>query len=114
MLDSVAAELETLTGMPAGSDRDARIDALSAIPEPIVRFLAERIDDGSIPVDEPMLAVLIKRHYREYALRDLREVSVNGRPLAVADYTTDQRPTHLVSTVGRFDELTPAATWSPP
>ncbi|GAA3690166.1 biotin carboxylase N-terminal domain-containing protein [Microlunatus aurantiacus] len=109
VLDSVAAELVTLTGMPAGPERDTKIDALSTIPEPIVRFLADRIDDGTIPDDEPMLAVLIKRHYREYELRDLHEVSVNGRPLAVADYTTDRRPTHLVSTVGRFDELAPGS-----
>ena len=105
VLDSVATELEQLTGMPAGPDRDARLDKLAAIPEPIVSFLAARLDGGRIPTDEPMLAVLAKRHYREYALRDLREFDVDGRPFAVADYTTDNRPTHLVSTVGRFSEL---------
>ena len=110
VLDSVAAELVTLTGMPAGAERDAIIDDLAAIPEPIVRFLAERIDGGTVPADEPMLAVLIKRHYREYQLRDLHEVSVDGRPFASADYTTDRRPTHLVSTVGRFDELAPGSS----
>ncbi|HVK36308.1 MAG TPA: carboxyl transferase domain-containing protein [Microlunatus sp.] len=109
VLDSVAAQLVTLTGMPAGAERDAIIDSLAAIPEPIVRFLAERIDGGTVPADEPMLAVLIKRHYREYQLRDLHEVSVDGRPFASADYTTDRRPTHLVSTVGRFDELAPGS-----
>ena len=109
VLDSVAAQLVTLTGMPAGTERDAIIDALAAIPEPIVRFLADRIDGGTVPADEPMLAVLIKRHYREYQLRDLHEVSVDGRPFASADYTTDRRPTHLVSTVGRFDELAPGS-----
>ncbi len=109
VLDSVAAQLVTLTGMPAGAERDAIIDALAAIPEPIVRFLADRIDGGTVPADEPMLAVLIKRHYREYQLRDLHEVSVDGRPFASADYTTDRRPTHLVSTVGRFDELAPGS-----
>ncbi|HYI53590.1 MAG TPA: biotin carboxylase N-terminal domain-containing protein, partial [Microlunatus sp.] len=109
VLDSVAAELVTLTGMPAGPERDAIIDRLAAIPEPIVRFLAERIEGGTVPADEPMLAVLIKRHYREYQLRDLDEVSVDGRPFASADYTTDRRPTHLVSTVGRFDELAPGS-----
>ena len=79
MLDSVATELEILTGMPAGPDRDARIDKLAVIPEPIVSFLAARIDGGTIPADEPMLAVLIKRHYREYELRDLTELA-RGRP----------------------------------
>ena len=110
VLDSVAADLVTLTGMPAGAERDAIIDDLAAIPEPIVRFLAERIEGGTVPADEPMLAVLIKRHYREYQLRDLHEQTVDGRPFASADYTTDRRPTHLVSTVGRFDELAPGSS----
>ena len=30
-----------------------------------------------------------------------------GRPFAVADYVTDDRSTHLVTTIGRFDELAP-------
>ncbi len=109
VLDGVATELEVLTGLPAGAEREARIDALAAIPEPIVRFLAARMDDGEVPPDEPMLAVLIKRHYRDHALRDLRELAVDGRPFATAQYTTDDRPTSLVSTVGRFDELAPGS-----
>ncbi len=105
VMAAVGPELVELTGMPAGPERDARIDQLAAIPEQIVRFLASRIEGGEIPADEPMLAVLIKRHYRDYALHDLREISVDGRPFAIADYTTDERPTHLVTTVGRFDEV---------
>ncbi|MDN5803424.1 MAG: fused acetyl/propionyl-CoA carboxylase subunit alpha/methylmalonyl-CoA decarboxylase subunit alpha, partial [Microlunatus sp.] len=110
VLDAVDEELVTLTGMPAGPERTAGIDKLAGIPERIARFLAERITEGELPADEPMLAVLIKRHYREYALRDLRELSVAGRPFAVADYTTDRQPTHLVSTIGRFDELRPGSS----
>ena len=53
-----------------------------------------------MPAREPMLAVLIKRHYREYALRDLHEVTVDGRAVATADYRLDERDSHLVSTVG--------------
>ena len=109
VLDSVSAELDALTDLPAGPERDARIDRLVDIPEPIARFLAARIEDGVLPADEPMLAVLIKRHYRGYALHDLHELSIDGRPFAVADYTTDQRPTHVVSTIGRFSELAPGS-----
>ncbi len=107
VLAGVGPELVALTGMPAGPDRDARLDRLAEIPEQIVRFLAQRIEGGKIPTDEPMLAVLIKRHYRDYDLHDLREFSVRDRPFAVADYTTDRRPTHLVTTIGRLDELVP-------
>jgi acetyl/propionyl-CoA carboxylase alpha subunit/acetyl-CoA carboxylase carboxyltransferase component len=105
VLGGVGDELVTLSGMPPGPERDARIDRLAAIPEQLVRFLAERIEDGELPADEPMLAVLIKRHYRDYALHDLRELNVAGRPMAVADYITDNRPTHLVTTIGRVEEL---------
>ena len=54
-----------------------------------------------------MLEVLIRRHYREYELVHLTSTSVDGRPFAIADYTLDKRPTHLVSTIGRVSELVP-------
>ena len=107
VLGGVRDELVTLAGMPAGPERDARIDALAAIPEQLVQFLAERIGGPELPADEPMLAVLIKRHYRKHALRDLREEHIGPRPFAVANYTLDDRPTQVVTTIGRVDELTP-------
>lgn len=106
VLGGVRDELIAIAAMPAGSDRDARIDALAAIPEQIVRFLAERIVGPELLYQEPMLAVLIKRHYREHALHDLREETIDGRPFAVADYTLDEQPRRLVTTIGRVDELT--------
>ncbi|WP_026181288.1 carboxyl transferase domain-containing protein [Demetria terragena] len=109
VLGGVSDELAALDGTPAGPDRDARIDTLASIPEQIVGFLAERIQGSDLPTDEPMLAVLIKRHYREHALRHLREVTVEGRPCAVAGYTLDVRPTYLVSTIGRVEEIAPGS-----
>ena len=55
-----------------------------------MQFLAERLE-GGVPQREPMLAVLIKRHYREHDLTGLRELQVGARPFAVADYTLDGR-----------------------
>ena len=75
-----------------------------ASPEPLVRFLAERIA-GGVPAREPLLEVLARRHYREYTLHDLRPATVGGRPLVTADYTLDDRPTHLVSTIAAMAEL---------
>ncbi|WP_457253900.1 ATP-binding protein [Pedococcus sp. P5_B7] len=106
VLGGVSDELTALEGMPGGEDRARRIDALAAIPEQIVQFLAERLE-GGVPQREPMLAVLIKRHYREHDLTGLRELAVGARPFAVADYTLDGRATHLVTSVGRVDELVP-------
>jgi len=106
VLSGVRDEVSALAADPESPDRAERIDALAAIPEQIVSFLAERLENG-IPAEEPMLEVLIKRHYREYELHDLRGISVDSRPFVVADYALDGRPTHLVSTVGQFAELLP-------
>jgi acetyl/propionyl-CoA carboxylase alpha subunit/acetyl-CoA carboxylase carboxyltransferase component len=104
VLAGVRGELVELSDDDA-PDRARRIEALAAIPEQIVRFLAERLAEG-IPSREPMLEVLVRRHYREHELHDLRVLDVDGRPFAVADYVLDvDRPTRLVTTVGTIDEL---------
>ncbi len=54
-----------------------------------------------------MLEVLARRHYREYTLHDLTNHRFSGRPVVTADYTLDERPTHLVSTVATMEELAP-------
>ena len=108
VLAHVQSEVEDLAAHPHAPDRSERIEALASIPEQIVRFLAERIDDG-LPDEEPMLEVLIRRHYREYDLTGVESFSSGGRPFATAEYSLDDRPTHLVSTIGRFDELVPGS-----
>jgi acetyl/propionyl-CoA carboxylase alpha subunit/acetyl-CoA carboxylase carboxyltransferase component len=104
VLAQVRDELEYLAAEPAAPDHAARLDALVAIPEQIVGFLSERLERG-VPRREPMLEVLARRHYREYELHDLRTGRLGERAVVTADYSLDNRPTHLVSTVGTFDEL---------
>src|SRR5204862_6812720 len=106
VLAEVRDELTALVADPSMPGRAARIDKLAAIPEQIVRFLAERLERG-VPPFEPMLEVLIRRHYREYELSGLQSIQVGDRPFAAADYTLDDRPTHLVSTEGLFEKLVP-------
>jgi acetyl/propionyl-CoA carboxylase alpha subunit/acetyl-CoA carboxylase carboxyltransferase component len=105
VLGGVADEVAALEAVPAGEERSRRIDALAAISEQIVQFLANRLV-AAVPEREPLLAVLIKRHYREHEMTGLRELAVAARPFAVADYVLDGRATHLVTTVGRVQELT--------
>ena len=105
VLGSVGNELEQIDALPDGEERTRRLDTLAAIPERIVRFLGERLRQG-VRDREPMLAVLIKRHYREYQLSGLRERTVAGRAVATAEYRLDERDSHLVSTTGTLDELT--------
>ena len=106
VLDSVGPELAAIDALPEGPERAARLEALADIPERIVSFLGRRLLDGT-PETDPMLSVLIRRHYREHELHDLREYSYAARAFASADYSLDGRPTHLITTEGRLDELTP-------
>ncbi|MGL5928390.1 MAG: biotin carboxylase N-terminal domain-containing protein, partial [Dermatophilaceae bacterium] len=105
VLESVDDELEAID-TATGADRTARVDALAGIPERIVRVLAIRLRQG-VRDREPMLEVLVKRHYREHQLHDLVERTEDGRAVASASYRLDDRDSHLVSTVATVDELTP-------
>ncbi|HEY3006183.1 MAG TPA: biotin carboxylase N-terminal domain-containing protein, partial [Kribbellaceae bacterium] len=110
VLAGVADEVAALAAHPDAPDYTERVAALAAIPERLVRFLAERLERGVAPV-EPMLDVLVRRHYLEYELHDVRNATVHDRAFTVAAYTLDGRPRHLVSTVGTVGELTdPAGT----
>jgi acetyl/propionyl-CoA carboxylase alpha subunit/acetyl-CoA carboxylase carboxyltransferase component len=111
VLAGVAAELTYLTDNPDAPDYRARLDALAAIPEQIVGFLARRIEH-SLPEREPMLEVLVRRHYREFELHDLRRVTVAGRPFVAADYVVDDRPTRLVTTLAEPADLDPTSDLS--
>jgi acetyl/propionyl-CoA carboxylase alpha subunit/acetyl-CoA carboxylase carboxyltransferase component len=104
VLAGARQDLNYLAATPDAPDYADRIDSLAAIPEQIVRFLAERLERG-IPEREPMLEVLARRHYREYKLNDLRTFSAGGRPFVVCDYVLDDRPSHLISTVADASEL---------
>jgi len=105
VLAVVRDELTYLADHPDAPDHGARLGALAAIPEQIVRFLAERLERG-IPRREPMLEVLVRRHYRDHELHGLRTLLAAEHPFVVADYVIDERPTRLVSTLARWDELT--------
>ncbi len=104
VLAGVADEVAALAADPEASDRDRRIATLAAIPEPTVGFLADRLADG-VPAQEPMLEVLIRKHYGDFELTALRHFTVAGRAAATADYRLEGRPTLVVSTLGRLDEL---------
>src|SRR4051812_9071536 len=112
VLAGVRDKLALLAAEPDAPDHAERVDELAAIPEQIVRFLAERLHEEAperLPEHEPMLEILIKRHYREHELHGLHTFTEGGRPFATADYTLDDRPTHLTSTIGAVDELAPGS-----
>ncbi len=99
MLAGVRAEVEALAADPDAPDHAERVEALVAIPEQIVAFLAERLEqrrpgaraDARGAGTPPLPRVRPAR---------LASTSRHGRPFVLANYTLDERPTHLVSTIG--------------
>ena len=95
VLAGVRDEVAALAADGDLPDRSERIEALAAIPEQIVRFLAERLE-GGVPSREPMLEVLVRRHYREFDLHDLRSVEGgvegSGRSWSPTTRSTPARP----------------------
>jgi acetyl/propionyl-CoA carboxylase alpha subunit/acetyl-CoA carboxylase carboxyltransferase component len=106
VLARARAEAEALASDPEAPDREARVRALAQIPEPTAPFLAERLDRG-VPAREPMLEVLTRKHYTDYDLAAVTACAVDGRAALTARYRLEGRPTWLVSTLGRADELAP-------
>jgi acetyl/propionyl-CoA carboxylase alpha subunit/acetyl-CoA carboxylase carboxyltransferase component len=104
VLAGVGAELVYLSEHPDAADFRNRLDALAAIPEQIVQFLADRIEHR-LPEREPMLEVLVRRHYREHELHDLCRLTAAGRPFVLADYVLDEQPRRLITTIAQSSEL---------
>ncbi|GGL64822.1 fused acetyl/propionyl-CoA carboxylase subuit alpha/methylmalonyl-CoA decarboxylase subunit alpha [Microlunatus endophyticus] len=109
VLAGVAEEVAALAD-PAATNREARIEALAAIPEQLIGFLRDRLAAG-IPVNEPLLEVLLRRHYLEYGLHD-EAVEHDGtpvRPVVGAEYLSQEHgQTRVISTIGRIEELAAA------
>ncbi|WP_109473889.1 carboxyl transferase domain-containing protein [Ornithinimicrobium cavernae] len=112
MVDAVRTEAlagldEEVAALAATEDaphRAARIEAIAAIPVQIAGILSDRLEQG-VPRLEPLLEVLVRRHYREFDLHDVQRRTAAGRELVLADYVLDERPTRLITTVGTLDEL---------
>ncbi|GAA1137437.1 carboxyl transferase domain-containing protein [Ornithinicoccus hortensis] len=103
-LAGVGDEVAALAERDDLPDRAERIERLAAIPERIAGVLAARLE-GGVPSREPMLEVLVRRHYREFDLHDVRNLEAADRELVTADYVLDERPTRLVTTIGTVAEL---------
>lgn len=109
VLAGVGPELDALVD-PSAADRRHRIEALADIPEQMVGFLRDRLGDH-IPETEPMLEVLLRRHYIDHALGEIRVATVAGRPVAHADYTTAAGvPIRVVATLADITDLSAGST----
>ena len=79
----IREDLVALVEAPDGDEREARLAALVAAPQPVLGML----EDPEVGVGDlhPMLEVLTRRYYRTRAISAVRSVSVDGHDAVVAD-----------------------------
>jgi len=80
---------------PDGPDREERLAALVAAPQPLLPLLADRI--GQPGASEPMLEVLTRRYYKIRDLENLRSIAVGGEPILVAEYVHRSRRVTVIA-----------------
>ena len=79
----IREDLVALVEAPDGEEREERVAALVAAPQPVLGML----EDPEIGVGDlhPMLEVLTRRYYRTRDISAVRSVSVDGHDAVVAD-----------------------------
>jgi len=105
---AVREQLSHLAAHPEAPDYAERLEALVDSPQPLIRLLAERI--GAEDGHEPMLELLIRRHYRIAALEEVRSHVLEGRAFLTARYADDGRDVGLITTLAEASELREAAS----
>lgn len=107
VLDEAAlllAELDDAAARGDTGDQVARIEALVASPEPLIRLLAGRF--GRPPSrPDPIVEVLTRRYYRSRSLQDVRSTLLGGHTALTADYDLRGTRLHLLALMVPAPEL---------
>ncbi len=102
VLDEAQRLLDDLDAGARDEDRDnmARIEALVASPEPLIRLLAQRWERDTAEPD-PVLEVLTRRYYRSRDLQDVRAFLLDGHSAVSAGYELNGTQFQLISVMVR-------------
>ena len=92
-----AAHLDLLRADPAGAERERRIAALVACPQPLFGLLAGRFEGESPQLQQLMLEVMVRRYYRIHRIEPLRALALDGRVAASTRYETAGRQVLLLA-----------------
>ncbi|HEY4624864.1 MAG TPA: biotin carboxylase N-terminal domain-containing protein, partial [Blastococcus sp.] len=114
VLDEAQRLLDELDDAGARGDAGesvARIEALVASPEPLIRLLAQRFERRTAEPD-PILEVLTRRYYRSRDLQNLRSFLLDGHSSVSADYELDGTRLHLLSLMAQASDLSEALSAS--
>lgn len=104
VLARVATEVADLAAHPDAVDYAERVAALAIIPERMSPTLAARLT-GGVSAHEPLLEILLRKHYRDFELTDVHALSVEGRSVVVADCVIADRPMRVITANAVSSEL---------
>ena len=110
VLAGVADEVEALSAADA-PDKQARIEALAAIPEQLVKFIGDRLAAGPRR-EEPLLEVIPRRQYHDHELAEVSHVegTESTWPLVRAEFSSREHGrTRVLVTVATEAELAEGA-----
>jgi acetyl-CoA carboxylase carboxyltransferase component len=100
LLDELDAGARGASGQNDSNENMARIEALVASPEPLIRLLAQRFERTTAEPD-PVLEVLTRRYYRSRSLQDVRSFLLDGHSAVSAGYELNGTPFQLISLMVR-------------
>jgi acetyl/propionyl-CoA carboxylase alpha subunit/acetyl-CoA carboxylase carboxyltransferase component len=87
----------------------ARIEALVASPEPLIRLLAQRFERPTSTPD-PILEILTRRYYRSRSLQNVRSYLLDGHTAVSADYELNDLRLQLAAMMVGIDSVPSALT----
>jgi acetyl/propionyl-CoA carboxylase alpha subunit/acetyl-CoA carboxylase carboxyltransferase component len=97
---AMEAHLAALTEEPRRADRDERIAALVACPQPLAPLLSRLVGAAG-----PLVEAMTRRYYRIRSLERVEQRLVDGVPFVLADYEHRGVRHHVAATLGDRDEL---------
>jgi acetyl/propionyl-CoA carboxylase alpha subunit/acetyl-CoA carboxylase carboxyltransferase component len=102
--ERLLTELDDADARGETGENMARIEALVASPEPLIRLLAQRFGRQTNKPD-PILEVLTRRYYRSRSLQNLRSFLLDGQSCVSADYELNGSRLNLLALMVGIDAL---------
>ncbi|MCW2636990.1 MAG: acetyl-CoA carboxylase, biotin carboxylase subunit [Blastococcus sp.] len=109
VLEEAERLLSELDAGGGDGENIARIEALVASPEPLIRLLAQRFDRPTSEPD-PIVETLTRRYYRSRSLQNVRSLLLEDHTCVTADYELNDLRLHLIALMVGIDDLPSALT----
>ncbi len=107
--DEVRTQLAYLAQFPNAPDRDERIDALVACPQPLQTLLTHQFLESSDALRQIMLESLIRRYYRIRRIEEVGCTTIDGQTFATMAYEHKRTRVYVANTFAEYTNFDVAA-----